>query len=219
MHLYVYNIIEIICAGLAIVFFVNIRKQGLGGLVPFLLFISCAELLAVWQKEIAGVSTYGTNYAIAIAELFFYGYLFMQATRQVQMKKGIQIAIPIIFFINLIACFFFTQRYLAFYYCIILEGFFLSVCALAYLYFQFDEDQIENPAFDPIGWIAIGVIIFFSGICIVFSLYEFIRMQQLIIFGEQIYILIPRMLSILLYSCISIAIITCKINTTSSSAS
>lgn len=219
MHLYLYNIVELSCAALAIVFFVHIRNQGLGLLVPFLLFISGAEILAVWQKEIAKVSTYGTNYAIAIAELFFYGYLFMNNTRQVYMKRIIQIGIPIIFLVTLIACFGFPQRYLAFYYCILLEGFFLTVCALGYLYFQFDDDQIENPAYDPIGWIAIGVIIFFSGICIVFSLYDFIRMQQLIIFGEQIYILIPRMLSVLLYSCISMAIITCKINTTSSSAS
>ncbi|NDA62925.1 MAG: hypothetical protein EBX50_12915 [Chitinophagia bacterium] len=219
MHLYFYNIVELICAGLAIGFFANLRNQGLVGLAPFLLFISGAEVLAVWQKDIARVSTYGTNYAIAIAELFFYGYLFMHATREIYMKRIIQIGIPVIFIATLIACFFFPQRYLAFYYCIIMEGFFLTVCALGYLYFQFDEDQLENPAYDPVGWIAIGVIIFFSGICIVFSLYEFIRMQQLIIFGEQIYILIPRMLSILLYSCISMAIITCKKNTTSSSAS
>ncbi|MBU3744910.1 MAG: hypothetical protein FGM61_10285 [Sediminibacterium sp.] len=219
MHLYLYNIVELVCAGLAIAFFGYLRNQGLGGLLPFLVFISSAEILAVWQKEIARVSTYGTNYAISIAELFFYGYLFLSATREVYMKRLIQAGIPIILIATFIACFLFPQRYLAFYYCIILEGFFLTICALGYLYFQFDEDQIENPAYDPIGWIAIGVIIFFSGICIVFSLYEFIRMQQLIIFGEQIYILIPRMLSILLYSCISMAIITCKINTTSSSAS
>lgn len=219
MHLYLYNIVEIICAALSIIYFGYLRNQGLGRLVPFLVFISVAEMLAIWQMEIARVSTYGTNYAIAIAELFFYGYLFMHATRQVYMKRIIRIGIPIIFFATLIACFLFPQRYLAFYYCILAEGFFLTVCALGYLYFQFDEDQIENPAYDPIGWIAIGVIIFFSGICIVFSLYEFIRMQQLIIFGAQIYILIPRMLSIVLYSCISMAIITCKINTTSSSAS
>lgn len=218
MHLYLYTMLEIICTGMAIRHFTALRYFQLAGLVPFLSLITLAECWAVWQKEVLHVSTYGTNYAIALLELFFYSFLFMQFTRHAGMKRIIRWLMPLLLLIILGSYWFYSERYLAFYYSIIIEGFFLTACGLGYLYFQFEDDRINNPSMDPVGWIAIGVMIFFSGISIVFSLYEFIRAQQIIIWGMQIYMLIPRLLSIVLYSCITIAIITCKINFTSSSA-
>jgi hypothetical protein len=219
MHLYLYIALELICTGLAIRYYAALRYFKLAGLLPFLLLISLAEMLAIWQKEVLQVSTYGTNYGVALVELFFYSFLFMRFTSHRFLKRMIRWLLPVLLFILLVGYWFYTTRYLAFFYSLIIEGFFLTACALGYLYFQFEEDRVEHPSLDPVGWIAIGVMIFFSGISIVFSLYEFIRSQQIVIGGEQIYNLIPRILSIVLYSCISMAIITCKTNFTSSSAS
>ena len=218
MHLYLYTLLEIFCTGMAIRHFTALRYFQLAGLVPFLITITLAEVWAVWQKEVMHVSTYGTNYGVALLELFFYSFLFMKFTRHPGMKRMIRWLMPLPLLMVLGSYWFYSERFLAFYYSIIIEGFFLTAVGLGYLYYQFENDQTDNPSMDPVSWIAIGVMIFFSGISIVFSLYEFIRAQQIIIWGEQMYILIPRFLSIVLYSCITIAIITCKINFTSSSA-
>jgi hypothetical protein len=72
---------------------------------------------------------------------------------------------------------------------------------------------------DPVIWVAVGVVVFFSGVSIVFSLYQFIQIRQIKLWGEPIYTLVPRLLSIILYSCLSIAIITCRKTIPSSSVS
>ena len=75
MHIYLYIALELICTGLAIRNYAALRYFKLAGLLPFLLLITLAEMLAIWQKEVLQVSTYGTNYGVALVELFFYSFL------------------------------------------------------------------------------------------------------------------------------------------------
>ncbi|MFN9803057.1 MAG: hypothetical protein ACK54Y_04455 [Bacteroidota bacterium] len=81
---------------------------------------------------------------------------------------------------------------------------------MGYLFTRFTEDEVTDLTQDPVGWVAVGVVVFFSGVSIVFSLYEFIQLKRITLWGEPIYTLVPRLLSLFLYSCISIAIITCR---------
>ena len=59
-------------------------------------------------------------------------------------------------------------------------------------------------------WLAMGVSIFFSGTSIVFALHDLIIKNNLTFFGAKLYNFVPRVLSVILYASISIAIILCK---------
>ncbi|MBU0696951.1 MAG: hypothetical protein KKE39_10580 [Bacteroidetes bacterium] len=59
-------------------------------------------------------------------------------------------------------------------------------------------------------WFASGILIFYSGISIVFSLVNYIREHHLNIAGMALYNFVPRCLSSILYACISIALLKWK---------
>jgi len=56
-------------------------------------------------------------------------------------------------------------------------------------------------------WIASGILIFYTGICIVFSLFNYIRANNLTINDVALYNFVPRVLSIILYGCFIVAFI------------
>ncbi|MFN5361266.1 MAG: hypothetical protein ACK46Z_09110 [Bacteroidota bacterium] len=210
MQLYLYHFVELLCATLAIGSFRFLRAHRLVLLLPFLLFITLAEYIAILQHTIYHTSTYGTNYLIMLVEWIFYNYLFLRFTRLKTFRQYIRWSLPIGAACIVGGYYFFPGQYSVFFYCIILAGFFLSVAALGYLFTRFTEDEVTDLTQDPVGWVAVGVVVFFSGVSIVFSLYEFIQLKRITLWGEPIYTLVPRLLSLFLYSCISIAIITCR---------
>lgn len=219
MQVYLYHFIEIFCALLAILFYRNLRAKKMGLLLPFLLFITLAEYLAILQRNVFHTSTYGTNYLIMLVEWLFYNFLFLRFTTQPLLRQFIRISLPLLSIGILVGYFFFPGYYPAFYYCIMLVGFFLSFTSLGYMYSRFLRDEANDLTDDPVIWVAVGVVVFFSGVSIVFSLYQFIQMRQIKLWGEPIYALVPRLLSLFLYSCLSIAIITCRKTIPSSSVS
>lgn len=217
--IYLYHFIELLCTALAIVNHRHLMRRKLGLLLPFLLFITMAEYVAILQRNVYHTSTYGTNYLIMLVEWLLYNFLFHRFTQHAGYKKYLRLCVPLVVVCIAVGYFLFPNQYQVFFYCIILVGFFLSVSALFYMYVRFVEDEKTDLMEDPVGWVALGVVVFFSGVSIVFSLYEFIRLRQVNLWGEPIYTLVPRLLSIFLYSCISIAIIQCRKTTPSLSAS
>jgi len=216
---YLYHFIELLCMALAILYHRHLLRHKMGLLLPFLIFIVLAEYVAILQRNVYHTSTYGTNYLIMLVEWLLYNFLFDRFAQHAAYKKYLRVCVPLVTACIAICYFFFPSQYQVFFYCIILVGFFLSVSALFYMYVRFVGDEMTDLTKDPVGWVAVGVVVFFSGVSIVFSLYEFIRMRQVNLWGEPIYTLVPRLLSIFLYSCISIAIITCRKTTPSLSAS
>lgn len=217
--IYLYHFIELLCTALAILNYRHLARHRIGWLLPFLFFITGAEYVAILQRNVYHTSTYGTNYLIMVVEWLFYNFLFHRFAQHTAYTRYLRVGVPLVVGCIAIGYFFFPNQYQVFFYCIILVGFFLSVSALFYMYLRFVGDERTDLTEDPVGWVAVGVVVFFSGVSIVFSLYEFIRSRQINLWGEPIYTLVPRLLSIFLYSCISIAIITCRKNTPSLSAS
>jgi hypothetical protein len=219
MQLYLYHFFELLSTLLALFFYRNLRERRMGILLPFLMFISVAEYLAILQRNIFYTSTYAINYLILLVEWLFYNLLFLRFTRQKLYLKYLHLSVPLMSVCIAASYFFYPVFYPAFYYCIISAGFLLSVAALGYMYSLFLDDQKQDLMDDPVGWVAVGVVFFFSGVSIVFSLYQLIQVRKVYLWGEPIYTLVPRMLSIFLYSCISIAIIKCRKIIPSSSVS
>jgi hypothetical protein len=73
------------------------------------------------------------------------------------------------------------------------------------------EDDLEvllirQPGF----WIAAGILIFYSGICTVYALHPLIVQYNLQIFGMKLHHFVPMVLSVVLYSSLSIAMFLWK---------
>ena len=186
--------------------------------LPFLAFIFIGELIAKYEYALLHHINVGFYYLIAIAESIFYSFIFYQLSNKSTLKKA-----TLFFAFNSVAAYiigfiFFRNDHSYFLPSLIISGFCFAVIALWYIYLKFVTDDDETLLInDPGFWIALGVSLFFSGTSIVFSLYNVIAKNNLNLFGIKLYNFVPRILCIVLYASISIAIILCKKKKTISS--
>jgi hypothetical protein len=150
------------------------------------------------------------QYLIGIVESIFYGYIFNNFYTGNTSKMALFFLIFISVSSYLIGFFVDIKNYSYLINALVISGFFLSVVSMVYIYTKVINDDetllIKEPGF----WIAFGVSLFFSGTSIVFCLHDFIVKNNLNLFGVRLYNIIPRILCVVLYSSISIAIILCK---------
>ncbi|MEN9686700.1 MAG: hypothetical protein RLZZ28_2486 [Bacteroidota bacterium] len=178
--------------------------------LPFLAFIFFAELMAKSKFVLWNSSNLILYYIISIVESIFYGYVFYQLFERFSIKWLVIFLTSFILTAYFVAPLFFGFNHSTFLTTLLTSGFFLTGIALWYLFSEFfpetDKILIHEPGF----WISFGVSIFFSGNSIVFSMYTFIIRNELSLFHLPLYNFVPRLLCIVLYSSISIAIILCK---------
>jgi hypothetical protein len=86
-------------------------------------------------------------------------------------------------------------------------GMFFTVAGLGYLYSKISDPACMRLAAEADFWIVAGIVLFYSGISVVFSFYSYIAENNLLWLGETLYKTIPKLLSILLYSGISAGIL------------
>jgi len=80
--------------------------------------------------------------------------------------------------------------------------------ACLYLYRQFMKDDVEDILIKQSGfWMAAGVLLFYSGMCTVYALHPIIDKDNLMIWGTRLHNFFGRVLSVFLYSCLSIALL------------
>jgi hypothetical protein len=171
--------------------------------LPFLVLILTGELLS--QINIRAVEA---HYIIGVSEPIFYGYVFYNLIEGKRNKMLITLLMSVIV-INYSIAFFSEKYYLAYYFKnLIFFGFLITSIALIYLYQLFrKEDRIlMQSGF----WMAFGISVFFSGISIVFAFYSTIIENNLNLFGDRLYRVIPRLLCIPLYGSIIVSIILYK---------
>ncbi len=206
-----HNILELVSLVIVVYYYPSIRYSFMKFFLPFLLFIFIAEAITSLQVIRDDVrSNVGLQYLISIVETIFYGYIFYNLSHRNGLKKIILIQSISFFLIYLSLFFFFGSKVSIFTFCLTLYGFSLSIIAIGHIYNKFIDEEYIDIVKDPGFWIAFGVSIFFSGISIALILHEFILKNNLNLFGIKLYNFIPRVLSIILYSSISIAIILCK---------
>jgi hypothetical protein len=211
MQFLLHNISELVGLLVAIFFYKYIKDSFMKWFLPFLAFVFAGELFTTYKfyynHSWSNINVY---YLIGIIELVFYSYIFYQLIPISKIRK-------MIFYTCCINLILYTFSFLIYkgdynYHLITLtiSGFFIAFFALSFIYIKFISDEqtllIEEPGF----WISFGVSIFFSGTSIVFSLYNFIVKNNLTLFGVKLYNFVPRVLCVILYASISIAIILCK---------
>ena len=205
MLAYLHNIFELLSFFVAIVYYRYLKGSFMKWFLPFLGFVFAGEMFVKFIGSAILV-----NYLIGILESIFYGYIFYNLSHRLILKKAILFFVPVSVICYLFTYLFYGNLFTYFISNIIISGFFLAAIALAYLYEKFADDDEILLVSEPGFWIAVGVSLFYSGISITFSLYDFIIKHDLSIVGVKLYNIVPRVLSIILYLSISISIILCK---------
>jgi hypothetical protein len=212
MRVHINYIIEFISLLIAIFYYPYISKSFMRWFLPFLAFIFIMELVAgslsyYITPKWTNASIY---YLVSIIESIFYNFIFYKISHREGIRKIILLFSSISTIAFSFGFIFYTNDYNFYLPILIIFGFSLSTIALSYVYTSFTDDDKMVLITEPGFWIALGVSVFFSGTSIVFSLYNFIRINNLTVFGIKLYNFVPRILCIVLYSSISIAIILCK---------
>lgn len=210
MKWYLNNLAELACLLIAIVYYPYLKGTFMKWVLPFMIFIFLSELYTKYIGHVLGGTTIAPNYIIGIIESVFYGYVFYTLGRSRLLRKLTQILITISIFSYSVSLILFPSDPDLLYINLVLSGLILSFISLVYLYSRFLDDDTAYLIEEPEFWIAFGVSIFFSGVCVVFSLHDIIVKNNLSVFGLKLHHIVPRVLSVILYISISIAIIQCK---------
>jgi hypothetical protein len=206
---HLHNIMELVSLVIAICYYPYLKNSFMKWFLPFLAFIFLGELLTAWYHYYEpGRSNAGIYYIISIIESVFYNYILYKIQERVWLKK------PIFFFafitVTAYILGFLSDSDTYLFSVFIVSGFFMAAIAVGYLYIKFVEDDSADLIAEPGFWIAFGVSLFFSGISVVYSLHDYILENDLSFSGARLYNFVSRVLSVFLYSSISIAIILCK---------
>ena len=210
MQFLIHNITELVALIIAIAYYPHLKKTFMKWVLPFLLFVFLGEFISEYQHWFLNQSSIIVHYFIGIIESFFYGCIFYNFSSRSILKKCIIYFITGSTILYIIGLLLYTNSSSYIFSVLIINGFFLALLGLTNIYTKFIDDDNTILINEPGFWIAFGVSLFFAGSSIVFSLHDFIVKNNLNIFGIKLYNFIPRILCVVLYSSISIAIILCK---------
>lgn len=208
---YIHNIAELIALAISIYYYQYLRNTFMKWILPFLIFIFLGELAnKYFFLNYLKYQSIMLSYTIGIVESVFYSYIFYRMTDSSLLRKIIVLSATLIILIDVLGFIFFQQNITYSINSLIFSGFAFSFIALAYIYIRFTTDNQAIILNDPGFWIAFGVSLFFSGASIVFCLHDFIVKHDLNLFGIRLYNIVPRILCVVLYLSISVAIILCR---------
>jgi hypothetical protein len=202
----IHHCAELIALIISIRYYNSLSTSFMKWFPLFFAIIFFGELLA---KDRALASH--IHYTIAICESVFYGYIFHNLIEGQKVRKMIVVLISFSIVCYLVSYFFLDidKSFVTFFLkALTVFGFIISAIALGYLYQQFDKREVVLN--DPGFWIAFGVVIFYAGISIVFSLYPLLVEQKFLFFGKRLYNIVPGVLSVILYGSLTLSIVLYK---------
>lgn len=93
----------------------------------------------------------------------------------------------------------------------LVRGFIITFFGLLFLsrYFYFDNAE-EEKFWRPLLWVTIGIAIFYPVISISITFQKYLAEGSYTFYGFKLYHLIPRVMSIFMYSCFSYAFYLCQ---------
>ena len=208
MILGVHHYIELLSLIIAIIRYRELKGSFVVYFIPFLLTVFLLELVCNYLYTSYNVSSKNIYTVLNPVIHCFYAYTFYKFFTQKSRK--IILLIGIVGFCLLCAAdYMLTKTFNN--YLIAIGGIMQVVFACLYFYQYLQNDNNIKSAASTSGlWIASGVLIFYSGISICFSLYHYIIEYDLKFLGLPLYQIIPRYLSVILYSSLSIAFLVWK---------
>ncbi len=179
--------------------------------IPFLALTFLTEFINNILFTSYGIHTAWSYNFSGIIQVSFYTYIFINLA---ETKKHKQLLLVSHLMYTGFFCIYLTvtQHWRAFSQDAALFGFIEMVlfsCGFFYQCLREDYD-IANQKYKTGLWITAGVLIFYSGVSICFSLYDYIVKYDLRLNGRRLYGIIPQYLCIILYGCLSISFILWK---------
>lgn len=193
---------------IAIYSYKRLKNSFMFWFIPFLLITSVSELASDLIYRNYGVATDWIYNILGPITIYFYGYVFYRLLRNDKLKPLFLIAATLYFILNI----FMAVNEKGFHISLFMVGAIIQIILACYFFYRCLLDDVDLNAHQINSglWIASGILIFFAGVSIVFSLVDYIRAHHLMIHGLPLYKIIPRYLSIILYACISIALLKWK---------
>jgi len=210
MNLSLHYYFEFLGLFISALYFGKLSKSFLALFLPYLLLLLLVELFAVYLYRTYQQPTGWMYNLLNLVSHIFYAHVFYKYAEEYKHKR----------FIILLTCcyltgsvtYYLSTSFFNFSNAVIAAGGVLQVifsCLYFYVYLQ-NDNYVKEKHYSSGLWIASGVLIFYSGIAICFSLYYYILLNNLNVYNLPLYNVIPRYLSIILYSCISIALLIWK---------
>ena len=183
----------------------------------FLLYIIFTESLGSYMFYVLkkpNTVVYAVYQAVSVC---FYSYLFYALLPDKKIaRKIIAVSAFLIAVSILIVTFFVADRVELLYRLKIILCIDLSIVSCYYLYCEFMEEKPEESLIKNTGfWIATGLLLFNSAYSIVITMHPYTSKNKVFLFGLPIHNFFANILSVFLYSCLSIAMIVWKPKTKS----
>ena len=210
MQLPVYLYFILFSLVIAVYCYHGLKFSFLKWFIPFLLITLFTELVAVYYKYVLDQPNGWLYNIYIIFQVLFSLYMYWQ----LKMRKPFRQVIAACFII-------YSLLSLAVYgrdgvqslnvYMFLTGGFFVVLSGIFFLFNYFSLDNAgEEINLIPFLWITIGVLSYFSVLSITISLYKYILMYKLAIGGVELYNLVPRLMSIILYSSFAYGFWLCR---------
>lgn len=173
--------------------------------IPFLGITFLAEVNSYYLYETYKHNTYWIYNILNPATTLFYSFIFYSLIRDQKLKTPFIVMALVYVLINV----YFLSLAISFSINLMLLSSIIMIILSCYYFYRCMLDDVDLSTFYVKSglWIASGILIFYAGICIVFSLFNYIRAHHLTIKGTQLYNFVPRVLSIILYGCFMVAFI------------
>jgi len=208
---YIQLVVEIACCLIAILLYKDLQRRHWVWWIPFLVYTCVVELWGTWLEERKELNLWLYNPYIIISTAF---YLWFLLYISILREKSRRLLYRVLFTLAIINLGWYlvwgNPRELISYH---LNAGALLICICCLLFYY---TQVKSPAGHrsltavPAFWIVSGLLFFYTGISIYTSMYNFLAMADIRVFGVTIQNLIPQVLSLLLYSSIITSFIQCR---------
>lgn len=206
MILFIHNYFEILSLTIAIILYNRLKSSFMVWFIPYLSFIVAGELFAN-NSEWSGTDNSYLYAVINSGSQYFFSFIFYRFVANPAIKKLI---LGCVVFYTLILVWFVMMSPSVMYMINATSGL-VAIMACAYFYnIMLADDDEEDQTYVSGLWVASGLLIFYLGIILCFSLRNHIMQNKLSFDGLSLYRVIPRYLSIILYSCFSISFMVWK---------
>jgi hypothetical protein len=189
----------------------SIRASFMVWFIPFLLLTLITELGGVFYKYVLDRNNAWLYNVYLLLQVAFFSVLYYHYIRIPAQRKLI-LATSLIFIVAATGFYVFTGSWNSFNVIIFVTGgFMVTSFAVLFLLYYFSLDKTEEEAaLLPLIFITTGVVIYFSVVSITITLYKYLQFYNSEWAGVKLYNLIPRILSIIMYSLFTYAFYLCS---------
>ena len=211
MRLPYYQYFQVIALLSCLIFYKDVRKQGIGAFLPLCILVCAVEIISA-NVKIWGISQSDhflkNIYVIGSTPLYFYIF-YRVLPLSVKIKKVYIMIASIVIACSIINYLFIQGPTNINILTLIFQQLVTILLSCTLLYFLSVEERYFVLWKEPSFWVAAGLLIFSLGTLVVLGLYQYIRMNQLTIQNRNLYSVLMPFLNIILYSSYTYAFYLC----------